>query len=134
MTVDEYYQYIFERVPGLPETAEKEGLTPLDYMRRFGAFEMEKEVLELHNTVLSETQLSGSSVDEKSGIVTKDGTAIGIMIEGKARTGFDSPSRKQEFFSQTMVDWKWPEHRLPGYIKSHIHAEKMESEIGRAHV
>ena len=130
MTVDEYYQYIFERVPGLPETAEKEGLTPLDYMRRFGAFEMEKEVLELHNTVLSETQLSGSSVDEKSGIVTKDGTAIGIMIEGKARTGFDSPSRKQEFFSQTMVDWKWPEHRLPGYIKSHIHAEKMESEKG----
>jgi anaerobic selenocysteine-containing dehydrogenase len=130
MTVDEYYQYIFERVPGLPETAEKEGLTPLDYMRRFGAFEMEKEVLELHNKTLTEEQLSGSSVNEKSGIVTKDGAAIGVMVEGEARVGFDSPSRKQEFFSQTMVDWKWPEHRLPGYIKSHIHAEKVESEKG----
>ena len=130
MTVDEYYQYIFERVPGLPQTAEIEGLTPLDYMRRFGAFEIEKEVLELHNKALTEQELEGSSVDEKSGLVNKDGTTIGIMIEGEARTGFNSPSRKQEFFSQTMLDWKWPEYRLPGYIKSHIHAEQMESAKG----
>ena len=130
MTVDEYYQYIFERVPGLPQTAEIEGLTPLDYMRRFGAFEIEKEVLELHNKALTEQEFEGSSVDEKSGLVNKDGTAIGIMIEGEARTGFNSPSRKQEFFSQTMLDWKWPEYRLPGYIKSHIHAEQMESAKG----
>ena len=130
MSIDEYYQYIFERVPGLPEISEKEGMSPLDYMRRFGAFEMEEEVFELYKNVLSEQQLSGSMVDEKSGLVTKDGTAIGIMINGKARTGFDSPSRKQEFFSQTLVDWKWPEHRLPGYIRSHIHSEQMENAKG----
>ena len=58
MTVDEYYQYIFERVPGLKETAENKGLTPLDYMRFFGAFEMEKEVLELHNKKLTEQPVS----------------------------------------------------------------------------
>ena len=129
MTVDEYYQYIFERVPGLKETAENKGLTPLDYMRCFGAFEMEKEVLELHNKKLTEQQLDGSYIDKKSGLVTKDGKTIGIIVEGEARTGFDSPSRKQEFFSQTMVDWKWPEHRLPGYIKSHVHTDGILSLI-----
>ena len=128
MTVDEYYQYIFERVPGLKETAENKGLTPLDYMRFFGAFEIEQEVLELHNKKLTEQQLDGSYIDKKSGLVTKDGKTIGIIVEGEARTGFDSPSRKQEFFSQTMVDWKWPEHRLPGYIKSHIHKDGIERE------
>ena len=38
ITVDEYYQWIFENsVPGLPEVAAKEGLSPLEYMRKFGA-------------------------------------------------------------------------------------------------
>ncbi|MCP4122996.1 MAG: molybdopterin-dependent oxidoreductase, partial [Bacteroidetes bacterium] len=32
VTIDEYYQYIFENTKGLPEAAKKEGLTPLDYM------------------------------------------------------------------------------------------------------
>ena len=44
ITVDEYYQWQFENaVPGLPEAAEKEGLTPLEYMRKYGAFEVTKE-------------------------------------------------------------------------------------------
>src|SRR5205085_3514214 len=39
--VDEYYAYIFENsVPGLPERAAKENLTPLQFMRRYGAFEI----------------------------------------------------------------------------------------------
>lgn len=28
MTIEEYYQYVFEHVPGLPEAAAREGLTP----------------------------------------------------------------------------------------------------------
>ena len=45
LSVDEYYGWIFENsVPGLPETAAAEGLTPLAYMRRYGAFEVAKEV------------------------------------------------------------------------------------------
>ncbi len=39
--LDEYYSDIFERaVPGLPEAARAEGRTPLEYMRRYGAFEV----------------------------------------------------------------------------------------------
>src|SRR5690606_35777226 len=38
VSVDEYYSYIFDRVPGLPEAAKKMGLSPLDYMKKIGAF------------------------------------------------------------------------------------------------
>ena len=45
LTVEEYYRAIFERsVPGLPERAAEEGLTPLAYMRRYGAFEIARGV------------------------------------------------------------------------------------------
>jgi anaerobic selenocysteine-containing dehydrogenase len=42
---DEYWGWIFEHsVPGLPEASAKEGLTPLEYMRKYGAFEVKREV------------------------------------------------------------------------------------------
>src|SRR6478672_6956015 len=38
LSVDEYYGWMFEHsVPGLPEKAAKESLTPLQYMRQYGA-------------------------------------------------------------------------------------------------
>lgn len=42
--IHEYFRWIFENsVPGLPEAAAKEGLTPLAYMRKYGAFEVSKD-------------------------------------------------------------------------------------------
>ena len=44
ININEYFQWIFENsVPGLPEAAAKEGLTPLAYMRKYGAFEVTKD-------------------------------------------------------------------------------------------
>ncbi len=44
VTIDEYYQWIFENsVPGLPAEAQRHGLDPLAYMRKFGAFLVEDE-------------------------------------------------------------------------------------------
>jgi anaerobic selenocysteine-containing dehydrogenase len=49
LSVEEYYQWIFEHsVPGLPEAAAVEGLTPLAYMRKYGAFEVTRETYHLH--------------------------------------------------------------------------------------
>jgi len=48
ITIDEYYQYTFERVPGLSETAQKEGLTALEYMRKHGAFLIEPSTYSKH--------------------------------------------------------------------------------------
>ncbi len=49
ITIDEHYRWIFENsVPGLPEAAAKEDLTPLAYMRKYGAFEVHSDVYEKH--------------------------------------------------------------------------------------
>lgn len=39
MTVEEYYRYVFEHDTNLVETASEEDLSPLAYMKRYGAFE-----------------------------------------------------------------------------------------------
>ena len=45
LSVDEYYEWIFDNsVPGLPEKAAAEDLTPLEFMRRYGAFEITTKV------------------------------------------------------------------------------------------
>ena len=130
ITVDEYYQYIFENTPNLPEEAAKEGLSSLDYMRKYGAFAVEKTSYSKHLKTLSPQQLEGTKVDERSGVITKNGKEIGVMVQGKPVVGFPTPSRKQEFFSQTMVDWGWPEFATPTYIKSHIHPENIDRKKG----
>jgi hypothetical protein len=61
MTVDDYYGYIFDNnVPGLPEKAAKEGLTPLEYMRKFGAVEVANDLYRQDERPLTETELEGA--------------------------------------------------------------------------
>jgi anaerobic selenocysteine-containing dehydrogenase len=100
LRIEEVYRWIFEHsVPGLPEAATREGLTPLAYMRKYGAFLVEDNVYRTHEQ-------------------PEEG---GVVVDGVARRGFPTPSRKLEFFSRTLKDWKWPEHAVPGYIRSHVH-------------
>ncbi|HIA35620.1 MAG TPA: formate dehydrogenase [Flavobacteriales bacterium] len=130
ITIDEYYQYIFENTPGLPETASKEDLSPLDYMRKYGAFEIEKVSYNKNLYPLSQEQMQDAFIDSNNGVIRKNGDDIGVMINDKPCVGFPTPSRKQEFFSQTMIDWKWPEYSIPTYIKSHIHPDNIDKEKG----
>jgi anaerobic selenocysteine-containing dehydrogenase len=95
-------------------------------MRKYGAFEVEKTSYNKHLTPLSEDDLEGAEVDSETGEVRKNGKIIGVMIDGVARTGFASPSRKQEFYSETLKDWGWNEYKMPVYIKSHIHPEILD--------
>lgn len=126
INIDEYYQYIFEHTPGLPEAARKEGLTELEYMRKYGAFEVESHSYKKHEKKLSEKDMEGAEVDPQTQVIRKDGKEIGVMVNGTAYVGFPTPSRKNEFFSQTMIDWKWPEYAIPTYIKSHIHPDNLD--------
>jgi len=130
ITVDEYYRYIFERVPGLPEAAKAKGLDPLQYMRKFGAFEVVKSSYRRHERSLSSTDWAGAEVDPVSKVVLKSGKALGIQIDGTAVEGFPTPSRKQELYSQTLVDWNWAEFALPGYITSHVDWRELDLEAG----
>ncbi len=130
INIDEYYQYIFEHTKGLPEAAAKEGLTPLDYMKKYGAFNVEPSAYHGHLRELSAQEMEGAKVDPQTQVIRKNGKALGIMHNGKPVEGFPTPSRKNEFYSQTMVDWKWPEYAIPTYIKSHVHEQEMDRDKG----
>jgi anaerobic selenocysteine-containing dehydrogenase len=125
ITIDEYYQYIFENTKGLPEAAGKEGLTPLDYMRKYGAFEVEAAVYEKHMDLADESQVTEAELDAERGEIRKDGKVVAAIVDGKARVGFNTPSKKQELFSATTRDWGWPEYQFPAYVKSHIHLDAL---------
>ncbi len=131
ITIEEYYRWIFENsVPGLPEKAASEAVSPLDYMRRHGAFSVKSGIYDQHETRLSETELESATAEEDTGRIIKQTGAgpqvIGVKIDGEAFRGFTTPSRRLEFYSKTMADWKWPEHALPGYVQSHVHWRKLD--------
>ena len=134
LSILEYYRWIFENsVPGLPQAAAKERLTPLEYMQKYGAFEIAQEqapVFQLHERALKPADLEQAQVDEQSGLVQRNGAAIGVMIDGQAREGFPTPSRKLEFYSGTLKEWGWPEYSVPGITTSHVHPSHIDHARG----
>jgi anaerobic selenocysteine-containing dehydrogenase len=107
VSVDEYYGWMFDNsVPGLPEKSRSEGLNPLEYMRKYGAFEVARDVYEVHE---NETDPSK-----------------GVEIDGKFKTGFNTPSKKLEWYSQTMDEWGWSDEAIPTYLKSHVYWRDMD--------
>ncbi len=126
VTIDEYYQYIFDHTPGLPEASAKKNLSPLDYMRKYGAFEVERITYNKHETEVSPSDLATSVTDPGSGLISKSGSAIGVVVDGKPFVGFPTPSRRQELFSETLKEWGWPEYALPEYVKSHVHPDHLD--------
>ncbi|MBK8825007.1 MAG: molybdopterin-dependent oxidoreductase [Anaerolineales bacterium] len=133
ITVDEYYQWIFENsVPGLPEAAAKEGLTPLAYMRKYGVFEVKKENYSPFDKTLHTTPETGLTTDEHDRARDASGAILGLMVDGLPKAGFDTPSKKLEFFSDTLSDWGWPEKEnvIPWTVKSHVHPDFIDREKG----
>lgn len=131
ITVDEYYGWIFEHsVPGLPEAAAKENLTPLEYMRKYGVFKVDDHIYQTYQRPLTPSELSGTVEDRERGIVIKDGQALGVIVGGVARLGFNTPSRRLEFYSRTLVDWGWGEHAIPNYVPGHVYWRDLKREEG----
>jgi anaerobic selenocysteine-containing dehydrogenase len=144
--VDEYYGFIFANsVPGLPEKAKAEGLTPLEYMRRFGAFEVARGVGAQHAARVPKAELEDVRVTPRGRVYTraeKPASAnvvpvpspdpdpegrrpVGIEVDGEVVRGFPTPSGRLEFYSATLKAWGWPEYALPTYIRSHVHPQSL---------
>jgi anaerobic selenocysteine-containing dehydrogenase len=132
ISTEEYYRWIFENsIPGLKEKAASQNLTPWEYMRKYGAFQVESDVYRLHEKALNEKELYDTQIDGATGIIRRETTAglkeaVGVLIDGVAVQGFPTPSRKLEFYSPTLAAWGWPEYSVPGYIKSHVHWENVD--------
>jgi TorA maturation chaperone TorD len=148
--VDEYYGWMFEHsVPGLPEAAAAEGLSPLDYMRRYGSHEVVKGVGPLHEQPVDPAELATDvHTDPRGRVYTRDPAPkkvnyaptgapdpddagrrpVGVEVDGQVLRGFPTPSGRLEFWSSTLVAWGWGEYALPTYIPSHIHPDALEDD------
>ena len=101
--LDEYYAGIFESsVPGLPDAARREGKTPLEYMRRYGAFAVPYD---------------GQQRYERA---TGDDGPV----------GFPTPSGKLEIHSSTLAEWGHEDKAVPDYIRSHVHWRELNEVSG----
>jgi anaerobic selenocysteine-containing dehydrogenase len=118
-------------VPGLPEAASKENLTPLEYMRKYGAFEVTRDVYKQNEKALCPAVLAGAEF-APDGTILKRGKPVGVMIGGEAAVGYNTPSRKLELFSKTMAEWNWGEFALPEYYRSHIHRGAQAVSLGQS--
>jgi anaerobic selenocysteine-containing dehydrogenase len=147
LTVDEYYAHIFDHsVPGLPEKASAEGLTPLEYMRRYGAFEIRSCVGPLHEEPVPAAELDDVRVDRRGRVYTRAAKPaspnivpqptpdpddegrrpVGVQVGDRILRGFATPSGRLEFYSSTLVAWGWPEYAVPAYMRSHIHPASLK--------
>ncbi|MGE3167134.1 MAG: molybdopterin-dependent oxidoreductase [Planctomycetota bacterium] len=128
ISTDEYYRWIFENaVPGLPQAAAEKGLTPLEYMRRVGAFEVARGI---YRPYLERVAPGGAVIDPDTGIATVDGKAVGVEIDGEVCVGFPTPSRRIEVHSQTLVDWGFAGQSIPDYEPSHVGPHAIDPEHG----
>ncbi len=139
LTLEDYYRYVFENsVPGLPERAAEEGLSSLDYMRKYGAFEVKNAAYERNMRELSDGEVEGARVEPDGTLTTEESRMngviranrrmphVGVQVRDKPREGFPTLSGKLEVWSPTMAAWGWPEHAAPGYIKSHVHPDNLK--------
>ncbi|GAB3677805.1 molybdopterin-dependent oxidoreductase [Salinisphaera aquimarina] len=149
ISLDEYYGWIFENsVPGLPEKAAAEGLTPLAYMRRYGSTQVGEGADRLYDREVDPAEIADEHTDAHGRVYTRTDAppnangaptpdpepdsegrrAVGVEIDGAIVAGFPTPSGRLEFYSSTLAQWGWPEYALPTYIKSHIHRDKLDSD------
>jgi anaerobic selenocysteine-containing dehydrogenase len=140
MTVDEYYRYVFEHDDGLVDAAEAAGMEPLEYMKRFGAFEASQNDYNVHEEPLDPSVLDEDDVwvDEYGTIrrgekpeyaSESDGSEVlGVMVDGVPKRGFPTPTGKQQFYSETMAEWGRDsvEYTLPNYLESHVHPDTVD--------
>jgi anaerobic selenocysteine-containing dehydrogenase len=147
LSVDEYYGWIFENsLPGLPEKSAAEGLTPLEFMRRYGSYEIKKKTGALYDEKVPSEELDDVREDNSGRVFTRaakpaspnvvpvpgpDGDAegrrlVGIKVDGEIKRGFPTPSGKLEFFSKTLADWGWNEYAIPTYIRGHVHPQNLK--------
>jgi anaerobic selenocysteine-containing dehydrogenase len=127
ISVEEYYRWIFENsVPGLPEAATKEGLSPLEYMRKYGAFEVKRQNYRPYANPYDD---SGQDQQiDRFNRVLRNGKPAGLAVDGEKVAGFGTPSRKLEFYSPTLRDWGWPDkdYVIPWPLKSHVHPQEID--------
>ena len=153
ITIEEYYRWIFEHsVPGLPEAAAAVDASPLQYMRDRGAFEVTRDVHDLHERPV-DAALAAAAVEHDGALWTdspppkvnlapspgpfrdaQGRVRIGVVADSQPPVqGFPTPSGKLEFFSPTLKEWGWPEYALPFHPLTPAEREASPALLSQVH-
>jgi len=131
VSADEYYRWILENsVPGLPEKAREAGMEPLEYMRRVGAYEMERGRYRLHAEPVELPEGARVRIEAGSGLATVEGKTVGVAVDGAVRRGFPTPSRKIEVWSPTLAEWGFADEAAPRVSPSQVAPDEIDPERG----
>src|SRR5262249_37433260 len=135
-------------VPGLPVAAAAENLSPLDYMRRYGCFEVRRKIGAVYEESVPPEESEDAQQDRFGRVYTRTAkpasphvvpfpTIAGdpegrmfacVLVDGELKRGFPTPSGRLEFYSPTLAEWGWPEYAIPTYFKSHVHPDNLEQD------
>ncbi len=140
VTIEEWYNAAFSTIPNLKKVCEKMGITPYEYMSKYGAWTEETNVYNvMEREVPYDPQKdaykykgkwiprSKLAVDPVEGTVYIKGHGadkllsarhvVGVMKDGKVLQGFHTSTGLLEFYSKTLVEFGWPEYAIPYYPK-----------------
>lgn len=101
VTIEEYYRYIFENsVPGLPEKAAKEGLTPLEYMQKYGSYLITEDVYAEHERPVTPEELAGArlipSYADREGAMDEVAAAASGLEKGEVQSPHSSEAHRAD--------------------------------------
>jgi len=155
VTIAEWYQAVFDHVHHLKHEAENNPkysyskYPNYEMMRDMGTwleedhiFRPQEKELKNENGIIESMHMKfdANTVSvESSGIVKakvyggNDIKPIGIKIGDKMVQGLNTSSRKLEFFSKWMAEWKWPEYAVPVYPTTKAQREKMVHIVSQIH-
>lgn len=145
VTIAEYYDAAFANLPNLKRTAK--ALYPdsdfpvYEFMRDRGAWEEESNIFDAQERELKydkkrdtytshghEYPASEIQKDDKGLLYVEHHgkkNSIGVEVDGKKYEGFATLDKKLNFFTQWLVDWKWPEYAIPFYPRNEAEKDKM---------
>ena len=153
VTIPEWYQAAFDKLPKLRETAKK--LYPdskypnYEMMRDQGTWleedhifrPQERELKEVDGKYVAhghEYAKDEVTIDEYGTIKVEDHVfggekKLGVIINGEAKEGWHTLSGKLELFSKWFAEWKWPEYALPFYPRNAEERKKYVQVVTQVH-
>ncbi len=153
VTIPEWYQAAFEKVPNLRKTAKlkypNSKYPNYEMMRDMGTWLEEDNIFRPQEKPLKkvgdkyvahghEYDASEVEKDEYGTLLVEDHVfggkkAIGVEVDGKIVEGWHTLSRKLEFYSKWLAEWKWPEYAIPIYPRNAKERKEMVHLVTQVH-
>ncbi|MBD3792873.1 MAG: molybdopterin-dependent oxidoreductase [Campylobacterales bacterium] len=151
VSISEWYQAAFDNLPHLKKTAKAKypdsKYPNYELMREMGTWMEEDNIYrpqerplkkEGDNYIVHGKAFPSREVEkDEFGVlmVEEHGKkhAIGLEVDGEIVEGFHTLSKKLEFFSEWLTDWKWAEYAIPVYPTNKEDRQKMIHLVTQVH-